>query len=186
MCVCTITPQQMELDLAHTLKTPSVAAQPNDLFMPTEENFKAAVDVVLQEAVWFKEWAERLIDAEVNESLQQYIEEDVDHYFRNFDASDHFDIDEAVERVLNNYDFDDEIESHVDNWLCNNLEVDDAVKDAVSEYFDDNVDVDEVAKQNLLEILKDSEFIEALAAEMLRQQQQAQPAQTQGDSNDQV
>lgn len=191
MCVCTITAQQLELDLAHTLKTTSVATPANDLFLPTEENFKAAVDQTLNDSAWFREWAvgviEGAVDAEVSNSLSEMVEEDVSNFFRNkFDASDYFDIDEAVDRVMENYDFDDQIESHVDNWLSNNLEVDDAVSDAVRDYFDDNVDVDEVAKQNLLAILKDVDFIEALAAEMLRQQQQAKPAQTQGETNESV
>lgn len=187
MCVCTITAQQLELDLAHTLKTTSVATPSNDLFLPTEENFKAAVDQTLNDSAWFRGWAEEIITANVDNALSEMVGEDVSDFFRNkFDASDYFDIDEAVDRVMENYDFDDQIESHVDNWLSNNLEVDDAVSDAVRDYFDDNVDVDEVAKQNLLAILKDVDFIEALAAEMLRQQQQAKPAQTQGETNESV
>lgn len=186
MCVCTITAQQLELDLAHTLKTPSVGTQPNDLFLPTEENFKAAVDQTLNESEWFREWAAEIITANVDNAVSEMVEEDVRHYFNNrFDASEHFDIDEAVDRVLGNYDFDDTIDCRVDEWLSNNLDVDDAVNDAVNSYFDNTVDVDEVAKQNITEILKDVDFIEALAAEMLRQQQQqAMLAQIQGEANE--
>lgn len=207
MCVCTITAQQLELDLAHTLKTPSVATPSNDLFLPTEENFKAAVDQTLNDSTWFREWAEGIITANADTAISQMVEEDVSSFFRNnFDASDYFDIDEAVDNVLSNYNFDDEIESRVDSWLSANLEVDDAVNDAVNSYFDNTVDVDEVAKQNITEILKQTDFIEALAieivrqqnhketqpfiealaAEMLRQQQRAQPAQTQGETNENV
>lgn len=205
MCVCTITAQQLELDLAHTLKTPSVAAPSNDLFLPTEDNFKAAVDQTLNDSAWFREWAEEIITANVDNAVSEMVEEDVRHYFNNrFDASEHFDIDEAVERVMENYDFVGTIDCRVDEWLSNNLDVDDAVNDAVNSYFDNTVDVDEVAKQNITEVLKDMDFIEALAieivrqqnhkeaqpfiealaAEMLRQQQQAKPAQTQGETNE--
>lgn len=185
MCVCTITAQQLELDLAHTLKTPSVGTPSNDLFLPTEENFKAAVDQTLNDSTWFRDWAEEIITANADNAISEMVEEDVRSFFNNrFDASDYFDIDEAIYRVMENYDFDDTIESHVDNWLSNNLDVDDAVKDAVSDYFDNTVDVDYVAKQYIMEILKDVDFIEALAAEMLRQQQQAKPAQTQGETNE--
>ena len=207
MCVCTITAQQLELDLAHILKTPSVATQPNDLFLPTEENFKAAVDQTLNDSTWFREWAEGIITANADNAISEMVEEDVSSFFRNkFDASDYFDIDASIERVVDNYDFDDAIENHVDTWMSNNLDVDDAVNYAVNSYFDNTVDVDEVAKQNITEILKDLDFIEALAieivrqqnhkeaqpfiealaAEMLRQQQQAQPAQTQGETNENV
>lgn len=187
MCVCTITAQQLELDLAHTLKTPSVATPANDLFMPTREDFNAAVEMALRDGGWLWEQAQEQIEQHISDGVEQCVEEDVRIFFNNrFDASDYFDIDEAVDRVMENYDFDDQIESHVDNWLSNNLEVDDAVSDAVRDYFDDNVDVDEVAKQNITEILKDVDFIEALAAEMLRQQQQAKPAQTQGETNESV
>jgi len=186
MCVCTITAQQLELDLAHTLKTPSVATPSNDLFLPTEENFKAAVDQTLNDSAWFREWAEGIITANVDNSVSEMVEEDVRHYFNhNFNVADHVDIDESIERVIENYDFDDTIDCRVDEWLSNNLDVDDAVSDAVRDYFDDNVDVDEVAKQNIAEILKDMDFIEALAAEMLRQQQQAKhQQQTQGETNE--
>lgn len=185
MCVCTITAQQLELDLAHTLKTPSVGAQPSDLFLPTEENFKAAVEQTLNDSAWFREWAEEIITANVDNAVSEIIEEDVRSFFNNrFDLSDYFDIDEAVDRVMSNYDFDDHIDSSVDNWLSNNLDVDDAVNDAVNSYFDNTVDVEEVAKQNITEVLKDVDFIEALAAEMLRQQQQATPAQIQGETNE--
>lgn len=186
MCVCTITAQQLELDLAHTLKTPSVATPSNDLFLPTEENFKAAVEMALRDGGWLWEQAQEQIEQHISDGLEQCVEEDVRHYFNhNFNVADHVDIDESIERVMENYDFDDQIESHVDNWLSNNLDVDDAVSDAVRDYFDDNVDVDEVAKQNIAEILKDMDFIEALAAEMLRQQQQAKhQQQTQGETNE--
>jgi len=205
MCVCTITSEQLELDLAHTLKTPTLTLTPNDLFLPTEENFKAAVDQTLNDSDWFREWAEEIITANVDNAVSEMVEEDVRSFFNNrFDASDYFNIDEAVDRVMENYDFDDAIENHVDNWMSNNLDVDDAVNDAVNSYFDNTVDVDEVAKQNITEILKDLDFIEALAieivrqqnhkeaqpfiealaAEMLRQQQQAQLAQPQGETNE--
>lgn len=185
MCVCTITAQQLELDLAHTLKTPSVGTLPNDLFLPSREDFNAAVEMALRDGGWLWEQAQEQIEQHISDGLEQCVEEDVRHYFNNrFDASEHFDIDEAVDRVLGNYDFDDTIDCRVDEWLSNNLDVDDAVNDAVNSYFDDNVDVDEVAKQNITEVLKDMDFIEALAAEMLRQQQQAKPAQTQGETNE--
>lgn len=190
MCVCTITPQQLELDLAHTLKTPSAAAPSNDLFMPTEENFKAAVDVVLRESDWFEEWADGIITANVDNAVSEMVEEDVRSFFNNWDPTDYFDMDHLLERAVENLDLDDDIESHVDNWLCNNLEVDDAVNDAVDNWMSDNFDPEEhvgealnkyfrsnwdkeyVAGQQMKELMSDQDFINALAAAIVKHQQQ--------------
>jgi len=166
MCICTITPQQLELDLAHTLKTPSAAAPSNDLFMPSEENFKAAVDVVLRESDWFEEFASEIIESQANDHIEQCVEEDVRSFFNHWDPTDYFDMDRMLERAVENYDFSDHINDAVDNY-----DLDDTVKDAVDSWMCDNFDPEEQVKDA---IINDQDFINALAAAIVKHQQQNQ------------
>ena len=167
MCVCTITAQQLELDLAHTLKTPSLGTPANDLFLPTEENFKAAVDQTLNDSAWFREWAGEIIESYTADHVEQCIEEDVRCFFNNnFNITNYVDIDQFVQDAFDNSD----LSEYVNSWMDNNVDAESEIETVVENYLDRQVDVEEIADRVVGDILRDVDFIEALATEMLRQQ----------------
>jgi len=193
MCVCTITPQQMELDLAHTLKTPTHPASSDNLFVPTKEQFTAAIEVMLRDGYWFNEMVERITTEFAESAIGEEIDDNLRRYFRNFDISDHVDMDREIESALSNYDFDD----HISTYMDNNFDPEDYVDNAVTYYMDKRVDVEEVAASQVHDILNDADFIESLAEAIIkirkqqaaerkakREQQQLDATSTnQGDSN---
>jgi hypothetical protein len=189
MCICTITAQQLELDLAHTLKSPT-PANDNPMFIPTVDEFKAAVEMTLRDSEWFKE----MVEEYASDNLEQAIDEDVDRklerHFRNFDITDYVDFDDAVgdavESALDNIDFDYKIERYMDN----NFDPEDYVDTTVRAYISDSIDVEEIANNEVHDILNDTDFINALALAIVnvRKQQAAerkakQDQPTQGDTN---
>ncbi len=188
MCICTITPQQMELDLAHILKTPTINDTP--MFIPTVDEFKAAVEMTLRDSEWFTEMVEEYTESGVDEIVTTEVERQLERHFRNFDITEYVDMEREIESALNGYDFDYKIEQYMDN----NFDPEDYVDTTVRSYISDSIDVEEVANNEVHDILNDTDFINALAlaivnvrkqqaAERKAKQEQQQQQPTQGDTN---
>jgi len=183
MCICTITPQQMELDLAHTLKSPTT--NDNPMFIPTVEEFKAAVEMTLRDSEWFGEMVEEYTESSVDELVTEEVERQMDRRFRNLDLSEHLDLEREIESAVSNYDFDYQIYRYLDN----NFDPEEYVDNSVREYCE-RLDVDALATDEVHNILNDTDFINALALAIVnvRKQQAAerkakQDQPTQGDTN---
>ena len=159
MCICTVTSQQMEFDLAHTLKTPTLLTVEPPTSTPTLDDFKEAVDTVLRDSGWLSDMVANRVDAELGSLVDDEVDRRAERYFRNFDVTDHVDFEALVENAVDNIDFD----YRVDHYLDNNFDPEDYVKDAVSDYMTSHVDVEEIANEEVHEILKDTDFINALA-----------------------
>lgn len=157
MCICTITPQQMELDLAHTLKHPT--STPTPAFTPTLDDFKETVDTVLMESSWFSDMVASRVDAELESLVDDAVECRVERFFDRFDVNDHVDFGDFVDAAIENIDFEYKIEQLLDN----NFDPEDYVKEAVSDYMSHSVDVEVIANEEVHEILTDTDFINALA-----------------------
>jgi hypothetical protein len=186
MCICTITPQQLELDLAHILKTPEVKGNDEHIFIPTIDEFKAAVEMTLRDSEWFPQMVEEYTETGVDEIVTTEVERQLERQFRNFDINDHVDMEREIDNALSNYDFDSEINA----YLSNNFNPEDYVDNAVTEYLSRNVDVEEIANTEVHNILNDTDFIHALALAIVdvRKQQAAerkakQDQLNQGDNN---
>ena len=173
MCICTITPAQLAIDLE---PEPKVTTNDNPMFIPTVDEFKAAVEMTLRDSEWFSE----MVEEYASDNLEQAIDEDVDRklerHFRNFDITDYVDFDDAVgdavESAMENIDFDYKIERYMDN----NFDPEDYVDTAVTDYLSNNVDVEEIANTEVHNILTDADFIHALALAIVdvRKQQAAE------------
>lgn len=188
MCICTITAEQLELDLAHTLKTPTT--NDNPMFIPTVDEFKAAVEMTLRDSEWFGEMVEEYTNSGVDEIVTQEVERQLERHFRSFDITDHIDFEEAVgdavESSMENIDFDYKVERYMED----NFDPEDYVDSAVREYCN-RLDVEEIASAEVHDILTDTDFIHALALAIVnvRKQQAAerkakQDQPTQGDTNE--
>ena len=157
MCICTITPQQMELDLAHTLKHPT--STPTTAFTPTLDDFKDAVDTILMDSGWFSDMVANRVDGELESLVDDEVERRVERFFNRFDVNDHVDFGDLVDAAIENIDFEYKIEQLLDN----NFDPEDYVKEAVSDYMSHSVDVEVIANEEVHEILTDTDFINALA-----------------------
>jgi hypothetical protein len=172
MCICTITTAQLAIDLE---PEPKVTTNDNPMFIPTVDEFKAAVEMTLRDSEWFKE----MVEEYASDNLEQAIDEDVDRklerHFRNFDITDYVDFDDAVgdavDSAMENIDFDYKVERYMDN----NFDPEDYVDNAVREYCN-RLDVDAVASEEVHDILTDTDFINALALAIVnvRKQQAAE------------
>ena len=189
MCVCTITPQQMELDLAHTLKTPPPASD-NLMFIPTVEEFKAAVEMTLRDSEWFGEMVESITTEFAENAIGDEIDDNLRRHFRNLDISEHIDLESAIENAVDNYDLDDKFDRKIERYMDNNFDPEDYVDKAVTDYMDRRVDVEEIANNEVHDILNDTDFIHALALAIVdvRKQQAAERKAkrdqlNQGDTN---
>jgi hypothetical protein len=136
----------MELDLAHTLKTPTLLTVEPPTSTPTLDDFKEAVDTVLRDSGWLSDMVANRVDDELESLVDEEVDRRVERYFRNFDVSEHVDFEALVE-----------------NAVDNNFDPEDYVRDAVSDYMYSHVDVEEIANEEVHEILKDTDFINALA-----------------------
>jgi len=159
MCICTITPQQMEFDLAHTLKTPTLLMVEPPTSTPTLDDFKDAVDTVLMDSEWFGDMVASRVDGALASLVDDEVDRRVERFFGRWDVHEHVDFGDLVDTAIENIDFEYKIEQLLDN----NFDPEDYVKDAVSEYMSHNVDVEEIANEEVHEILKDTDFINALA-----------------------
>jgi hypothetical protein len=157
MCICTITPQQMELDLAHTLKHPT--STPTTAFTPTLDDFKETVDTVLMESSWFSDMVASRVDAELGSLVDDEVDRRLERFFERFDVHEHVDFGDLVDTAIENIDFEYKIEQLLDN----NFDPEDYVKEAVSDYMSHSVDVEVIANEEVHEILTDTDFINALA-----------------------
>jgi len=185
MCICTITAEQLELDLAHTLKTPTT--NDNPMFIPTVDEFKAAVEMTLRDSEWFNEMVERTTTEFAESAIGEEIDDNLRRYFRSFDINDHVDMESEIESAMDNIDFDYKFKRYMEN----NFDPEDYVDNVVTEYMDKRVDVEEIASAEVHDILTDTDFIHALALAIVnvRKQQAAerkakQDQPTQGDTNE--
>jgi hypothetical protein len=149
----------MELDLAHTLKTPTLLTVEPPTSTPTLDDFKEAIDTVLWDSNWFSDMVANRVGAELESLVDAEVDRRVGQYFRDFDATEHVDFGDLVDTAIENIDFEYKIEQLLDN----NFDPEDYVKDAVSDYMTSHVDVEEIANEEVHEILKDTDFINALA-----------------------
>ena len=159
MCICTVTSQQMELDLAHTLKTPTLLTVEPPTSTPTLDDFKEAVDTVLMESSWFSDMVASRVDGELASLVDDEVDRRVERFFNRFDVHEHVDFGDLVDAAIENIDFEYKIEQLLDN----NFDPEDYVKEAVSDYMSHSVDVEVIAIEEVHEILKDTDFINALA-----------------------
>jgi len=159
MCICTVTSQQMEFDLAHTLKTPTLLMVEPPTSTPTLDDFKEAVDTVLRDSGWLSDMVANRVDDELVSLVDEEVDRRVGQYFRNFDVHEHVDFGDLVDTAIQNIDFEYKIEQQLDNIF----DPEDYVKEAVSDYMSHSVDVEVIAIEEVHEILTDTDFINALA-----------------------
>jgi hypothetical protein len=183
MCICTITPAQLAIDLE---PEPKGTTNDNPMFIPTVDEFKAAVEMTLRDSEWFGEMVEEYTESSLDEIVTNEVDRKLERYFNNFDITDYVDIEREIKSVVRDYDFED----HIDSYMDNHFDPEDYVDNAVTYYMDRTVDVEEIANNEVHEILTDTDFIHALALAIVnvRKQQAAerkakQDQPTQGDTN---
>ena len=181
MCICTITPQQMELDLAHTLKHPT--STPTTAFTPTLDDFKETVDTVLMESSWFSDMVASRVGGELASLVDDEVDRRVARFFDRFDVHEYVDFEGLVDTAVENIDFEYKIEQLLDN----NFDPEDYVKEAVSDYMSHSVDVEEIANEEVHEILTDTDFINALALAIINTRKaQAAERKAKRDNSDTI